>query len=73
MNMHKGDQIVCENGHVVCDVVKDVDTSIEPMPNEWAGIFGNWRGDAPTIGGRWPRCHECGGRVDFTNPLTTHE
>lgn len=54
----RGDLIVCANGHVIGEVLRDVG----PSDPQWGDAFGNWRQpDVPTPGSMHkPVCAQCG-------------
>lgn len=54
----KGDQIVCANGHVIADVLENIDAGTMA----WGRYIGNWRqSDVPIMGFKHkPVCAVCG-------------
>lgn len=63
-----GDRVLCENGHHVCDIVKDASPGM--FMNCWGQVFGNWRQAEPETGKTvMPiRCEECDGLVIVSTP-----
>lgn len=59
--------VVCQNGHYICMVTREVHTG--DMPNQWARAFGKWSQEAPQIGAPLPiRCARCGEPVIADGP-----
>ncbi len=52
----KGEHIICENGHVICEIAKTVLTG----NYQKGGELTNWRQKEPRIGDSVPLCEKCG-------------
>ncbi len=52
----KGEEIVCENGHVICTVARDIKRGELFDPE----VFHRWRDPPPTIGTEKQPCCRCG-------------
>jgi hypothetical protein len=63
MTAKAGEKVTCTNGHVICEVVKDLNTG----DMNWGDNFGNWTQEPPKTGQLdKPVCAVCG--ADFFDP-----
>lgn len=59
--LRRGDILVCENGHPICEA--DRDMNLGDLPGRWHEPLVNWRQDQPSVGGPLPACVVCGGDI----------